>query len=238
MTFAKRLKRKKEERKSVSSCVVRQKENQRKNKKEIWFEWKIIDPLKTCVNFFAGLGVWTHNLLLSAKGRGRKVVFTSSRPLYGSHWPLVGYRGLWQLLIPSLRSSNDDPRACTSIRVAVQLLHLKSCVARTSWLCKLIKWDVELWPQIKAELRKFLFSSVMGKKFRPLDCGFVTGGRSGKTELLRHRAINNDYHWSGLKLQLAKVTLNWYFIVRKTRHSWIVQHTSNSFKFVSSRSNY
>ena len=64
--------------------------------------------LLLCTKLFAGLGVWTHILSISAKGRGRKVVTVSyPSPLYGSpalskvrHWTisLIFHTGIRALL--------------------------------------------------------------------------------------------------------------------------------------------
>ena len=57
---------------------------------------------------------------------GGKEVFSMSRHLYGSHWPLVGQRGIVLLQIPSHQVHNCAPRSCMSIRAAVHLLPLKA----------------------------------------------------------------------------------------------------------------
>ena len=51
----------------------------------------------------------------------------------------VGWSSLMQLQFTSLQSSNNDPRGCMSIKVAMQLPHLKPCETRTGLILQVDK---------------------------------------------------------------------------------------------------
>ena len=59
--------------------------------------------------------------------------FTVSRPQNGNHSTLARLRVLKLLPFPSVRTSNNDPRVCTTFCVAVQLLHLLPCTTRMNY---------------------------------------------------------------------------------------------------------
>ena len=72
------------------------------------------------------------------EGEGQKVLLLHA-PCMEATGPLVGSRGLMPLLFPSLQSSKNDPRGCMSIKVAMQLLHLKPCATRTGLILQVDK---------------------------------------------------------------------------------------------------
>ena len=66
----------KEEKEEVSNCGTQQKRAQREILKKSWCHWESSSFQKQLFEWkcFAGVGAWTHDLSISARGRGKETV--------------------------------------------------------------------------------------------------------------------------------------------------------------------